>query len=64
MIGWKQWIERKRKQRQMDEYIKKYNPYEVKQSLKFDLKAYASYVKNNHLPQIEITGKLLDKFKL
>lgn len=45
-----------------NEFIQKINPYETGKPLKFDLRGYASYVKENRLTANEITPKLLDMF--
>lgn len=44
------------------EFIRQNNPYEKKSSLNFDLRRYASYVKENGLKADEITPKILSMF--
>ena len=45
-----------------NEFIQRNNPYKKGPSLKFDLRGYASYVRENGLKANEITPKILNMF--
>ncbi len=46
----------------VDEFIKTNNPYAENKSLQFDIRAYASYVKENHLDATQISDSVLKRF--
>ena len=45
-----------------NEFIRQNNPYEKKPSLNFDLRKYATYVKENGLKADEITPQIMNMF--
>jgi hypothetical protein len=51
------------KQNLADDFILRCNPYEKKEPLKFDIRRYASYVKEHNLRPQEITAEIMEKFK-
>lgn len=50
------------KKKIVDEYIKKYDPYEKKEGLNFDLRGYASYVETHNLKAEDITPDIMNQF--
>ena len=44
------------------DYVKQCNPYESNPLTGFDLRAYATYVKENNLKASDITEEILNKF--
>ena len=46
----------------IEDYIKRCNPYERNPLVGFDLRAYAAYVKENNLKASDITEEILNKF--
>lgn len=46
----------------MENFIKTNTPYKKNEPLHFDLRAYASYVKENNLEAHQITDAVLRKF--
>ena len=47
----------------MELYIARTKPYEKKDPLAFDLRGYASYVKDNHLAAKDITPEIMQQFQ-
>ena len=50
------------KQKKMDEYIVRMNPYKKLVPLKFNLRAYASYVEDNNINPKDITMDIVQMF--
>lgn len=50
------------KQNMVNQYILNNNLYDKSPSLNFDLRGYASYIKNHHLNAKDITPDILNKF--
>lgn len=46
----------------VENFINRNDPYKTNEPLKFDLRAYASYVKENKLTANQITEDILKKF--
>ena len=60
MIGLRKSSEEKRQL--VDEYLKKYNPYEKQPTLNFDLRKYARFVEQNNLKRDQITEAVMEQF--
>ena len=45
-----------------EKFISKNNPYQKREPVNFDLRAYSSYVRENNLTARQITPQLLEKF--
>jgi len=54
----------KEKEKLIEEYIEKINPYQPLVPLKFDLRKYSAYVSENNLKEQNITEDILKKFVL
>lgn len=52
------------KQRMMDEFIEKTNPYKESEPLRFDLRGYAEYIKKNNIKSDMITEDIMALFAL
>ena len=52
----------KEKNDMVQEYIKKANPYKPLEPLKFDLRAYAAYLKENSLSGKDVPESVLQQF--
>lgn len=50
------------KQNIVEEFISRVNPYEKMTPLKFDLRSYSKYVKENKISADKITPDILKKF--
>ena len=48
----------------VEEFLSRCNPYEDNEPLKFDLRAYAAYIKENGLEAANITESILAMFKI
>ena len=46
----------------VEDFIKNNNPYKKNEPLQFDMRAYASYVKENNLTASQITDTILKRF--
>lgn len=51
------------KKKIVDEYVKKYSPFEKKEGLDFDLRGYSTYVKTHNLEAKEITPDIMNMFE-
>ena len=51
------------KQRMIDEYILKNDPYRKLSPLKFNMRQYAKYVKENNLKPENISNAIMSMFK-
>ncbi|MGN0512857.1 MAG: hypothetical protein ACI4GD_01165 [Lachnospiraceae bacterium] len=43
-------------------FIKRVNPYEKKEGLKFDLRGYAKYLKDNNIPNDNVPPSVVEMF--
>ena len=50
------------KQKQMEEYIEKNNPYRELEPLHFDLRGYGKYIEDNHIDKNNIPDEVVQKF--
>ena len=50
------------KQKTVDDFIKKNDPYKAKEPLRFDLRGYAAYVKENAIKASDITPEIMRRF--
>lgn len=47
----------------VEDFLNKCNPYENNESLRFDLRAYAAYIKENNIDVTHITDGVFSMFK-
>ena len=52
----------KQKQRLVEEFIERINPYENPVPLQFDLRGYSKYLKDNNLTGKDVSDEILKKF--
>lgn len=52
----------KQRQKLVDDFIERINPYETPQPLHFDLRGYAKYLKENNLSGKDTADYILKKF--
>ena len=53
---------KKSKNRIVEEYIRRVNPYEKPQPIAFDLRGYAAYIKAKGLKGTDITPEIMNRF--
>ena len=54
----------KEKQSIVEKFIVSVDPYAEREPLKFDLRSYSRYVRENNIPLREITEEIMQKFAL
>lgn len=53
----------KQKQKIVDEFIERVNPYEIPKPLNFDIRGYAKYLKENNISGKKVSDSIFKKFQ-
>lgn len=50
--------------RVVDDFIKRCDPYKSRKTPKFDLRGYADYLKKNHISGMDVTPEMMQMFAM